>query len=71
MMLLSMTIFAQLLIKLKKRVAKFHMTNKRLFPLEMQSGKMYACNISNANKTRLWNYRYGHLPVKSMSLLQK
>jgi hypothetical protein len=32
---------------------------------------MYACNISNVTETELWHYRYGHLPIKSMSLLQK
>ena len=32
---------------------------------------MYVCNVANANKTELWHYRYGHLPVKGMSLLQK
>ena len=37
----------------------------------MRSGKMYACNLSNANEIELWHYRYGHLPVKSMSFLQK
>jgi hypothetical protein len=42
-----------------------------LFPLEMRSGNMYACNISNSNETELWHYRYGHLPVKSMSLLER
>jgi hypothetical protein len=31
---------------------------------------MYACNISNVTEIESWHYRYGHLPVKSMSLLQ-
>jgi hypothetical protein len=31
-----------------------------MFPLEMRSGKMYACNISNVNETKLGNYCYGH-----------
>ena len=30
-------------------VAKIYMTKNRLFPLEMRSGNMYACNVSNAN----------------------
>jgi hypothetical protein len=55
----------------KRLVAKFPMTKNKLFPLEMRSGNMYACNISNVNKTKLWHYRYGHLLVKSMSLLQR
>jgi hypothetical protein len=55
----------------KRLVAKFPMTNNKLFPLEIRSGNMYACNISNMTETELWHYRYGHLPVKSMSLLQK
>jgi hypothetical protein len=55
----------------KRVVAKVPMTKNRLFPLEMRSGKMYACNISNVNETELWHYCYGHLPVKSMSLLQR
>jgi hypothetical protein len=32
---------------------------------------MYACNISNVTEIESWHYRYGHLPVKSMSLLQR
>ena len=55
----------------KEFVAKIYMTKNRLFPFEMRSGNMYACNLSNANETKLWHYHYGHLPVKSMSLLQK
>ena len=47
------------------------MKKNRLFPFEMRSGNMYACNVANANETELWHYRYGHLPVKSMILLQK
>jgi hypothetical protein len=41
-------------------VAKVPMTKNILFPLEMRSGKMYACNISNVTETKLWDYRYGH-----------
>ena len=55
----------------RKFVAKIYMTKNRLFPLEMRSGKMYACNLSNANEGELWHYRYGHLPFKSMILLKK
>jgi hypothetical protein len=54
----------------KRLAAKFPMSKNILFPLEMRSGRMYACNISNENENELWNYRYGYLPVKSMSLLQ-
>ena len=32
---------------------------------------MYACNIYNANETKLWHYRYGHLLLKTMILLQR
>jgi hypothetical protein len=32
---------------------------------------MYACNLSNTNETELWHYRYGHLPIKSMIVLQR
>ena len=63
--------FCTIINKTKKLVAKVQMTKSRFFPLEMQSGKMYACNLSDANETELWHYHYGHLPVKSMSLLQK
>ena len=52
-------------------VAKIYMTKNRLFPFEMRSGNMYACNLSNENETELLHYCYGYLPVKSMSLLQK
>ena len=55
----------------KRLVAKIPMTKNRLFPLEMISGKIYACNILNVTETKLWHYRYDHLPVKSMSLLQR
>jgi hypothetical protein len=55
----------------KRLVAKIPMTKNILFPLEMRSGNMYACNISNVTETELWHYRYGHLLVKSMSLLQR
>jgi hypothetical protein len=55
----------------KRLVAKVPMTKNRLFPLERRSGKMYTCNISNVTKNELWHYCYGHLPIKSMSLLQR
>ena len=55
----------------RKLVAKVSMTKNRLFPLEMRSGKLYACNASSTNETELWHYRYGHLPFQSMSQLQK
>ena len=36
---------------IKRLVAKVPMTKNRLFPLEMRSGKMYACNISHECKS--------------------
>jgi len=56
--------------KHKSLVAKIPMTKNRLYQLQLKSEKLYAHNVSTPTNSDLWHLRYGHLPIKSMSLLQ-
>jgi hypothetical protein len=50
------------------------MTKNGMFPLNLRTANLsqsYAQNISNTDETLLWHARFGHLPFKSLSLLQK
>jgi len=45
-----------------------------MFPLTLRSqntNQSLVHNISRIDETHLWHSRYGHIPVKSLSLLQK
>jgi hypothetical protein len=58
----------------RRLVAKVQMTKNRMFPLNLRSVNMsqsYAQNVSSTDETWLWHLRYGHLPFRSLSLLQK
>jgi len=49
-------------------------TKNRMFPLYLKSANLsesYAHTVSTHGETWLWHYRYGHLPFKSLSLMQK
>ena len=52
-------------------VAKIYMTKNRLFPLEMRSGNMYACNVSNANETELWHLSLWSFTSQKYELIYK
>jgi len=58
----------------RRLLPKVEMKKNRMFPLYLKSGNMsesYAYSVSSQNKTWLWHYRYGHLPFKSLSCMQK
>jgi hypothetical protein len=58
----------------RKLIAKIQMTKNRMFPLNLRSvnlSQSYAQNVSNTDETLLWHARFGHLPFRSLSLLQK
>jgi hypothetical protein len=55
-------------------VSKVQMTKNKMSPLNMRSvniSQSYAQNVSSIDETWLWHLRYGHLPLRSLSLLQK
>jgi hypothetical protein len=58
----------------RKLIAKIQMTKNRMFPLNLRSVNLshsHAQNVSSTNETLLWHARFGHLPFRSLSLLQK
>jgi hypothetical protein len=58
----------------RKLIAKIQMIKNRMFPLNLRSvnfSQAYAQNVSNTDETLLCHARFGHLPFKSISLLQK
>jgi hypothetical protein len=58
----------------RRLVAKVQITKNIMFQLNMRNVNMsqsYAQNVSSIDETWLWHIRYGHLPFKSLRLLQK
>jgi hypothetical protein len=58
----------------RKLIAKVQMTKNKMFPLNLRSVNLsqpYAQNVSNSYGTLLWHSRFGHLPFRSLSFLQK
>jgi hypothetical protein len=58
----------------RKLIAKKQLTKNVMFSLNLRSVNIfesYAQNVSNAYDTLLLNSRFGHLPFKSINLLQK
>ena len=47
------------------------MTKNKSYQLQLKSEKLYAHNFSMPTESDLWHLRYGHLPIQSMSLLQR
>jgi hypothetical protein len=62
------------IIPSRKLISEIHMTQNRMFPLTLRNANLiqpYAQCASTLNETMVWNTRSGHLPFKSLSLLQK
>ena len=58
----------------KRLIAKVENTKSRMFPLTLRSqntNQYLVHNISRIDETHLWHSRYGYIPIKSLSLLQK
>ena len=59
---------------IKKLIAKVEMTNNRIFPLSLRSANLpdlVAHTVSSLDESWLWNYKFGHLPFKSLNILHK
>jgi hypothetical protein len=57
----------------RKLIGKTQMTTNKMFPLDLRSVNLshpFDQNVSNIYDTLLWHARFGHLPFKSLSLLQ-
>jgi hypothetical protein len=58
----------------RKLISEIHMTQNRMFPLTLRTANLiqpYAQSASTLNETMVWHTRFGHLPLQSLSLLQK
>jgi hypothetical protein len=58
----------------RKVIEKIQMIKNKMFPLNLRSvnlSQSYAQNFSNSYESLLWHSRFGHIPFRSLSLLQK
>lgn len=58
----------------RRLIAKIERTKNRMFPLNLRSAilsQSFSHNVSSMDESQLWHCRFGHLPFKSLSLLQK
>ncbi|KAL3537426.1 hypothetical protein ACH5RR_000792 [Cinchona calisaya] len=52
-------------------VINVHMTENKMFPLEVSKVENFALVTGAQNNSKLWHLRYGHLNVKGLKLLEQ